>query len=327
MRAPQLLLICGFAGIIAACSSGNQEEKQAFPSSIMQDIDAEATPERGSAESGDNGMTLQESLASILSSQAATVALSDSSRKMIRTANVKFRTKSVVLATLAIEDKVQHLNGFITHSNLTSEVSRQEIKEISADSSLEITYYTVSNSMTLRVPNFRFDTLLRSMATLTDFLDYRVIDARDVAIELLSNQLAQERQSLADYLRTKTLEDGSSPTKQVHESSASPLQRRIAADEAKLANLSLEDQIKYSTVNLEIYQRETIARTVVGNENDIREYRPGFGRQLLESVSSGWHILTGIVVFVVRFWGIILIIVIALIAYKIFGRKIRNREL
>jgi len=124
-----------------------------------------------------------------ISSSAAVEKNQDTTRKFIRTADLKFKVKNVIKSTYDIENITNRQGGFVTYTNLTSDIDRVFITTVSADSSLESTYYTVTNTVTLRVPNTKLDTTLREIARNIDYLDYRVIKAEDVALQVLFKQI------------------------------------------------------------------------------------------------------------------------------------------
>lgn len=53
-------------------------------------------------------------------------------------------------------------------------------------------------------------------------------------------------------------------------------------DLVKIQNLSLNDQINFSTVSLNIYQDESIVQEMIANEKSINFYRPNIGLQILD---------------------------------------------
>jgi hypothetical protein len=128
----------------------------------------------------------------ILSSSAA-VEKQKSTRKFLRTADIKFKVKQVAKATYAIENSVSQHGGFVTYTNLQSHIVSKDQTKVSQDSTLETTRYTVDNAMVLRVPNTRLDTVLKALAKEVDFLDSRLIKADDVQLQLLANQWTQKR--------------------------------------------------------------------------------------------------------------------------------------
>ena len=127
-----------------------------------------------------------------MSSSAAKVN-KDSTRKFVRTAEMKFKVKDVRKATFSIEDIIARHDGFVTYTNLNSTVDYKTYTAMSPDSMLETWFYTVANDMVVRIPNTTLDTTLKEIARHIDYLDYRVIKAEDVTLNMLSNQLMQMR--------------------------------------------------------------------------------------------------------------------------------------
>ena len=126
-------------------------------------------------------------------SSSAAVESKNSDRKFVRTADIKFKVKNVANSTYAIENTTNKFGGFVTYTNLQSTISDKSETKISQDSTLEITKYRVENNITIRVPNIRLDTVIKTIAKQIDFLEYRIIKADDVSLQMLSNQLTQNR--------------------------------------------------------------------------------------------------------------------------------------
>lgn len=82
--------------------------------------------------------------------------------------------------------------------------------------------------------------------------------------------------------------------------------------------MSLLDQVNFSTLTLNIYQRETVRQEkIVNTENKIIS-RPHLGIQLWDSIKSGWFILEDIILFVIQFWTIFLLGFVIWFGFKIF---------
>lgn len=315
----KFLLTLGLAISMFSCSSDRRMDYAKEYSEEMapaQDLNStdEETKEKSTQANTINGF---------ISSSAAVETGKDTARKFIRTAEMKFRVKNVAQTTYRIEDLTSGFDGFVTYTYLKSDIDRKTITALSADSSLETIYFTVYNNITLRVPNTKLDTTLKTIATLIDYLDYRVINARDVALEILANKMKQDRMSISETQRTTVVESGGKNVLKSQVSNDNPLYKQEVSDEAKLANLSLDDQIKFSTIKLSIYQRQEIKRWVIPNDKNIDAYEPGFGAQLLESLKYGWDILERFIVFIAKLWALILFFIALYILYKKFGDKIK----
>ncbi|MGL2964437.1 DUF4349 domain-containing protein [Flavobacterium sp. RSB2_4_14] len=275
---------------------------------------ADASEEANSVTTGDTTST------EIISSKAA-LEKKESHRKFVRTADLKFKVKNVTKSTYAIENIVAKHGGFITFTDLKSNINNHDETQVSQDSILETTHYTVDNTITLRVPNIQLDTVLKSMAKEIDFLDSRLIKADDVALQLLSNKLAQKRLNNHQKRLEKDIDSKGKKLKEINEAENNLLDKETENDNTVINNLSLEDQVNFSTVTLYLYQREVIKQELVANEKSINRYRPHIGLQILDSLKTGWFILESIIAFVVQLWSIIVLVVLGLLIYKKYLKK------
>jgi len=270
-------------------------------------------------------MTISDSISgSFISSSAAIETNQDTSRKFIRTASLKFKVKSVIKSTYDIENITSRQGGFVTYTNLTSEINSISTMAVSADSSIESTYYTVTNSITLRVPNTKLDTTLREISRNIDYLDYRIIKADDVSLNILSNNLTQNRSEKSEERLANAIENRGKKLNETSRAEELLLSKQEQADKAKLSNLSFRDQIDFSTIDLFIYQRQSVKRELISNEKHIKEYSKGFGLKILESLKTGWRVLEAIVVFLIKLWGILLLISVVFFIYKRYGHKLKR---
>jgi hypothetical protein len=296
----KIILTIGLTALMFSCGPGRKEMEK---------------KEKASADSiSTNGF---------ISSSAAVETGKDTSHKFIRTAEMKFRVKSVVKATYQIEDITSKFNGFVTYTDLSSYIDEKNITSISVDSSVETIHFTVSNSMTLRVPNIKLDSTLKTIATLIEYLDYRRIKADDVKLQILSNQLTQQRVGKHEERLKTAIDTRGRKLNETTTAEENLLNKQEQADNSKVSNLSLQDQINFSTVSLSIYQRQEAKRWIISNDKNIDAYRPNLGKQIIESLKFGWDILEALLVFIIKLWGLILIAIIVYILYKIFRRKFK----
>jgi hypothetical protein len=256
----------------------------------------------------------------MVSSNAA-VEPKDSNRKFVRTADIKFKVKNVAQSTYAIESIIAKHGGFVTFTNLKSNINQKTETKISQDSILETTKYTVDNSITFRVPNTAMDTVLKSMVKEIDFLDNRLIKADDVSIQMLSNKLAQKRLQKSQARLEKGIDSKGKKLNQIVDAEDKVLDKETDSDSQLLNSLTLEDQVNFSTVTLYLYQRETTKHELFANDKNADAYRPNIGLQLLESLKTGWYILEGILAFIAQLWSIVLLGILGFIVYKVYLKK------
>ena len=258
--------------------------------------------------------------ASVVSSSGA-VEKNDSPKKFIRTADLKFKVKNVAKSTYAIENITTQFGGFVTYTHLQSHINENTETRVSQDSILETTKYTVDNTITIRVPNTKLDTVLKLMAKEIDFLDSRLIKADEVTLQLLANKLAQSRSSATASRIENAIDTKGKKLDAVLTAEENLSDKRKANDDYKLENLSLKDQVNYSTITLELYQREAIKHELYASEKSINKYRPHLGLQIWDSLKTGWFMLESIVAFIVQLWALFLIVFLVWLGYKKLARK------
>lgn len=291
------ITITAIAIFVYSCGASKEEYEKVKQESASADVSAAPPSEQEKTESPE----------SMISSSAAVEKGKDTTRKFIRTADLKFKVKNVIHSTYDIENITLRNGGFVTYTNLSSHVDYVNTIKTSKDSSLEITHFTVMNNMVIRVPNTLLDTTLREIARNIDFLDYRVIKADDVALLLLSNSLTQKRISKAEKRITNAIDEQSKKLKESTQAEELLLNKQEQADNAMIANLSLKDKIEYSTISLQLYQRQNQKYQAVANAKTIADYEPHIGIKLWESLKFGWGILEGLFLVLIKIWPIILI--------------------
>jgi hypothetical protein len=257
---------------------------------------------------------------SVVSSSAA-VEPKNSTRKFVRTADIKFKVKNVAKSTGVIEDATTRFGGFVTYTNLQSTINDEDRTKVSPDSTLVTTKYTVENNMTIRVPNTQLDTVIKTIANQIGFLHYRVIKADDVTLQMLSNKMAQKRSASTEKRIATAIDTKGKKLNQVIDAEENLDAKKEANDAKRLENLSLKDQVNFSTLTLLVYQDQTVKQEMIANEKSVNAYRPNIGLQVWDSIKTGWFILENIISFVVILWPFALIGFLGFLGYKKFLKK------
>lgn len=254
-------------------------------------------------------------------SSSAAVQKEGDTRKFIRTADLKFKVKNVTQSTYAIENITNKFDGFVTYTNLQSNIIDKFETKISQDSTLETTRYNVENNITIRVPNKRLDTVIKCIAKQIDFLDYRIIKADDVSLKMLSNQLSQKRSSHSENRVEKAIDNKGKKINDIIEAETNLANQKEQNNNAKLDNLSLQDQVNFSTLTIQIYQHESVKQEMNASVKDYNYYKPNIGIRILDSIKSGWYVLQDIIVFLIGIWWLLLIGIGGFFLYKKYLKK------
>lgn len=259
-----------------------------------------------------------------ISSSAARADATDTTYRFIRTADLRFRVQDVVHATLAIEDLVGAHHGWVAHTSLESNTESEESVPVSADSTLMITRYDLANTMTVRVPNTELDSTLRAIGRWVDVFDHRTITATDVRLGALRNALAVRRDKAhAQRLASAITEQGRKlkETTNAEEALAATEEHR---DEALLANMELQDQVAFSTVQLVLYQPLLVRRELVANAQNVDPYRPSLLSRLGHALKAGWQLLTSLLVGAVSIWPVLLMAAVVVWLWRMQLKRPRS---
>ena len=266
---------------------------------------------------------LQTNNISSVSSSAAALQ-NDSTHQFIKKANLKFKVMNVIFSTYDIESIAVSQGGYVSYTTLESNIDNVSLLKISPDSSLETTHFTVSNAMTLRIPTATLDTTLKEIAHHIEFLDYRIIKADNIALQLLANNLQQKRSKQNEERLSNAIDTKGKKLNDISPAIDLLSNRQEKSDGAKLANLELSDQVSLSTVNILIYQRPSIKRELISNDKNIEEYEPGFTRKIADALQTGWQILETFFLFLVQIWALILLGIIAWLINKKYRSSIKK---
>ena len=289
-------------GIAYSCKNADNSEN----ANATTDIATEATDDK-----------------SVISSNAA-VEPKKTNRKFIRTADLQYKVKNVAQSTYNIENTTNKIGGFVIFTELKSSVNDKSETRVSQDSILETTKFTVENSITIRVPNTKLDTLLTSFRKEVAFLDFRIIKADDVSLQLLSNKMTQKRSASTEKRVEKAIDTKGKKLNQIIDAEDNLASKKEANDAKTLENLSINDQVNFSTVNIRLYQREEIKNELYASEKNINKYRPHLGLQIWDSLKTGWFMLEGIIAFVTQLWALFLIAFLGWFGYKKYAKKVKT---
>lgn len=249
----------------------------------------------------------------------ARLNLDQPGRKFLRSSQTQFLVKNARQATQKIEDICARYGGFITYTKLQSDISRTQRAKISQDSTQVKEYYTVSSEMTLRVPQENLDSVIRAFNPLVEFLHYRILEAKDVQLQLLAEQMQSQRdQSLDNRLGEAIQNKEDAPLDDVLQTESYRHQKQNQADYAKLERMKLEDQIAYSELKVYLSQAEVYRSYRVAHVNPIRL---PFMNQIGLAFQRSLLFLQAFSLILVELWYLILLAGIAFWGYHRFYPK------
>ena len=255
---------------------------------------------------------------------ASETSVTDTMKNLLRTANLKFRVKNIVQATLTIEDIVNNYGGYIENTQLRSSVNRQYSVQTNADSVVYTNYCTATNSIIIRIPNKNFNTTLKAFVPIVDYLEHRDISANNITIDLIANQYAKRRAFSHAQRLKKAVDNKPAKLENVVDAENSITRQQEQEDNAKISMLQLRDKIDFSTIYLQIYQDNIVDVKSVAIIKNTDTYQPSFGSRLLSAFKTGWQTFEGIILFFADMWTIILFIVLVIWLLRRYYLKSRR---
>ncbi len=254
----------------------------------------ETTADYDAAESKDSVMAVSDSISSV-----ATMKVKD--KQFIKTADVNMEVKDVYDATISIEKSVQELGGFVTHSDLKSNVVSENTYNTSDEEAVLVKKYQSENTMQVRVPTNRLGELLTLVNNKKLFLNSRSINAEDVTSGIKYAEMEGKRikKTGENIDKLKTNKD------KVNMSD----QNMAESNLQQMANMDVTDQLKYSTVDIYIKEPKVrIATIAVTNTESIDDkYTFDFLYSLKSAFVEGFYLIQKIIVGMVAIWPFILI--------------------
>jgi|GEM_PF-1478270 len=259
-----------------------------------------------------------------IASGAASTINDDSIHKLIRSANIRFKVNDIPQATYSIEQIIIRHNGLIMESSIKNYNKHTNSIDISKDSTLLIHHYNLTSNLQLRVHNSKLDTILKEIAPLAVEIDYRTVTAKDVTFQLLAEKLKKERMAKKQKRISSAIDNRGRRLNDVMDAENTLDYALEQEDNAKLSAYKMNDDIEYSTINIQLYQNPTTYKEKIAKEKSIEEFEPSLGDQALNSLHNGWIIICTLFITILNIWPLLLIIAIAAYIIIKFKKKKNN---
>lgn len=239
-------------------------------------------------------------------------------KQFIKTADVNMEVKDVYHATIAIEKSVQELGGFVTNSNLQSNVVSENTYNTSNEEAMLVKKYQTENRMQVRIPTEKLGELLTAINTNKLFLNSRSINAEDVTANIKYSELEGKRNQKTSENISKLKTNKDKVTLDDENMSEANLQ--------KLSSMNMTDDLKYSTIDIYIKEPQLrIAEIAVTNTTSIdNKYKYNFIYDAKDGFVYGFYLIQRIIVGLINVWPLVLIA--AAILYFLRKRKISKSE-
>jgi hypothetical protein len=271
------------------------------------------------AETDLNAYATADSSAVTVSDSISSVAdMKVKDKQFIKTADVNMEVKDVYNATIAIEKSVQELGGFVTNSNLQSNVVSENTYNTSDEEAMLVKKYQTENRMQVRIPTEKLGELLTAINTNKLFLNSRSINAEDVTASIKYAELEGKRNQKTSENISKLKTNKDKVTLDDENMSEGNLQ--------KLQSMNMTDDLKYSTIDIYIKEPQLrIAEIAVTNTTSIdNKYKYNFIHDAKDGFVYGFYLIQRTIVALINVWPLLL--VAAAIIYFLRKRKTLKPE-
>ena len=227
-------------------------------------------------------------------------------KKFMKTANLVFSVEDVYASSVAIEEILIANNGFLINSNLYSDVVRTQTFSKTPEMNVQVDEFETRNNITIRVPNQNLHATLLAIAKEIKFLDSRSISADDVGLKLLAEELEQKRNAQSAKNLQNQISNGGKLDDKVYAEQLA-FERLTQKDISLLKELSIEDQIEYSTITIAIYQnRELRSQEIPNFDVYSNQFSASYGSELLGALGTGFEIVKGLFTFILSIWPVLI---------------------
>lgn len=247
--------------------------------------------------------------------------INDSLRSFVRKADLFFKVKDVKQSTFDVERIVNEHKGYITTSDLESQTNSKTSTRISKDSMQDIINYTVKSNVLIRVPNTELDATLTQIAGLVDYLEYRKIHLDDVTKQFQTAKLSEKRFDKHKQRLEKAIDTKGQKLNQLVDAENDLVLKQEIADNTKINTMELIHDVTYSTVSITMYQKETVKTETYAFAAPIEPYKPNFGSKFITAITDGASIFGEILLFFIRLWPIVLLIIGVIFLIKLIIKK------
>lgn len=264
--------------MMTSCKSDNSEQMAAGNDEMESEIVAIKLPPKG--------------LDSDSKSQSA--APIEISKKVIKDGRMSVQTRDLTASKQAMDAVLKGLGAYYEREDLQNDD------------------FQASYDLTIRVASDKFETLISRIEEGEAEIKSKSINARDVTQQYvdIETRLANKREYLKRYrellAKAATVKDILAIQENIR-----GLEEEIESREAQLK--SLKNQISYSTLQLNIFQKKDFVYNP--------EQQGNFFEKVKNSLSNGWQSAVGFVLFIISIWPFVILLLVGVVLWRKFKSR------
>lgn len=203
------------------------------------------------------------------------------------------RVRNVEESAKKIAEIADSYGGYLSKDNFKNKQLGVLSTPVSEDSLVVSTRYFSTNTLLIRLPNLYLNNALDELQKQIEYFDFKLLRVNDTVLERNSlYNLSHKEKSLNNPVGLFAMNDSRKMKQQIEDYNFS-----------------------FSAIIVTMYQNPAIQYQTVARIKPIKPYQKTFGMQIMDELAQGSTLLSKMVLFIIRYWGILLLIIISTSVY------------
>jgi hypothetical protein len=231
---------------------------------------------------------------------------------LVKTAEMRMKVKNVTTTSEHIASLIRSYGGMITHHHMESSAAGSRDIRLSNDSVKRVSSFYTTADITVKIPADSLQQFMNRVGKMGVYVNVRNLDIEDKTFDYLSSKLKLDS-------RTQLIKQQKKGKIVIKDPSAVLWLKDDMVDE-KINNSRINDAVKYSVVDLNLYQSNTIIQEVIAND-DPGAYQETFINRMVMAFANGWSLFTGFIIGLANLWVFIIAGYALWMLFKVYRRK------
>lgn len=234
-------------------------------------------------------------------------------KKLIVNGSLRFEVADVRQTASYIQVLAGSHGGYVASESIHNELGRSEEVAIGDGKFRQMTEYTPTASLTVRIPKKEVTTFLQNLQTRIEFLIESNMDAKDASLEVKKAQLEAQIAALK-VSKLDRLDDGNAHSANAINAQVAVVDKTAETQlnqmHAQLSEQAIEDQVALATLRLDFFEHKKLhLRTTASLESQLnKEKRANFSGRLKANLSVGWAYAVELFLWLTKLWVVALVV-------------------
>ncbi len=243
---------------------------------------------------------------------ADSALITEHTTKLVKTGEMRFKVKDVQKSSEAISALTRSYKGMLMHHSMQSVMVDERTSPLHNDSLNHVSAFTTTATMTVKVPSENLDQFMNEVGRLGIYVNIRRMDIEDKTLDYLSAKLKHENRV--------QMEDEQKKWKPALKDANAMLKIKDDMVDGNISNRRVDEAVRYSTIDLSLYQSNTIVQEIIAND-DTSLYQLPFTTRLSIALQNGWGLFASLVVALANLWVFVLVACAVWFAFRMYKRK------